>query len=281
MDDDTRTRAGDQPRTDAQPQQQQRRMGPSPKTVVTACLTVMVVCLAVYAAGWFLPRSQQARWQSQQEQQREQAKQIGQKEQAGQQGERRDDDAEAGTGGDDLGVTSERGERLLEELQDVLGRMGTDTPAGANARSVESSASVPTAAEAYDEARRRGFGGLTVYSDYKLSGDYTGLVALGSSSVERHPTYMIRYESKDRVLWDIHVNDGRYFATPTAYGDGRSFKRQILLSEMDTVTQYDPVTGKYSDFEFDRIADTDCIRVERIDKATLDSYTVEQLEGSE
>ena len=77
----------------------------------------------------------------------------------------------------------------------------------------------------------------------------------------------------------MYVNDGCYLAVPIGVVGGDAFERQVILAETDAITQYDGTKNQFSDFPVASITDATCVRVDRIDKPTLDSYAPSQLEA--
>ena len=150
-------------------------------------------------------------------------------------------------------------------------------PVGENARSASRSAGVQTTSQAMAMLSQRGFADLSLLADYALDGTYQGSTSLDQASSEKYPSYKATYTSITGVAWVICINDGSCFAVPIGTTDGL-FEQQYILSEKDYVTQYDGTRNEYSDFALANLSDAKGIKVDRVDKATLDSYTIDAIE---
>lgn len=163
-----------------------------------------------------------------------------------------------------------RRDQLLDELADH------QAPVGDNARDAAQEQGILTVAELSKQLADRGFPPLEITANFDLAGTFLDGAVLDSDSEERYPSYQMIYRSNQGVAWVIAVNAQAYFAVPVA-AEGVSLQRQIILSESNTVIQYDGIRGQYSDFGFDELGDALGIQVAKIDRATLESYTAQQL----
>ena len=179
-------------------------------------------------------------------------------------------------------TAGEAGDENYGELRDQLTQELSEgtAPVGANAHDASGSANVTTVAQAHDDLQQRGFGDLALSATFDISGNYIGSTVLDSASGEKLPSYQATYQSGDSVEWRIVVNDGRVFAVPTA-AKAVTISKEIIFSETDSVLQYDGVRNQYSEFSFADLAAKGAIgvKVDKVDKATLDSYTPEMLAG--
>ena len=174
-------------------------------------------------------------------------------------------------------TAADQEQRVAEASAALDAALAQDSmPVGANERSASASASVPTTATIYGDIENRGFADTQVVADFDINGSYSGAVELDKSSTEKHPSYMFSYESPSNVIWFIYVNDGSYSAVPMAIA-GNAPSKEIILSETGVIVQYDGAKNAYSDFTLDQIAPAVGVKVSRIDVATLDSYTPDQL----
>lgn len=167
----------------------------------------------------------------------------------------------------------------LDEFEALLDAYDAGGETGQNARDAATSPDVPATNVVYQQVAERGFGDVEVQTDFALDGSYADLHALDAASTERYPSYAITYVSSQDVLWAVYVNDGCYLAVPIGAVGGEAFERQIILTETDVITQYDGSKNQFSDFAIADIADATCVKVDRIDRATLDSYAPAQLEA--
>ena len=176
-------------------------------------------------------------------------------------------EADVQTTGDSGGSSVEK-DMSLDEFEALLDAYDAGGETGQNARDAASSPDVPATNVVYQQVAERGFGDVEVQA-----------FALDAASAERYPSYVITYVSSQDVLWAVYVNEGCYLAVPIGTVGGEPYERQIILTETDVITQYDGSKNQFSDFAIADIADATCVKVGRIDKATLDSYTPSQLEA--
>lgn len=148
---------------------------------------------------------------------------------------------------------------------------------GSNERSPKDSDAVQSQAEVRSQLANRGFEDVEISSDYDIDGNYTG-GELDENASDKRPSYVVNYISADDVIWYMYINDGKYFAVPMAIG-GVSPDKEVVLSETDYITRYDGTANTYSDLSFGQLGDVIAVKVDRIDRETLDSYTGERLES--
>lgn len=142
----------------------------------------------------------------------------------------------------------------------------------------ESSAAVPTEAEACAELADRGFTDYAVTAEYAMDGSYTDAVEVSDASSAKHPYYQTFYVSAGGDLWTIFVINGAVMANPVSYNLQSSLGVQVVLSQTPAVMSYDGTTNTF----FETIPDpTELIVkvVARIDAATLDSLTAEAIDA--
>ena len=187
-------------------------------------------------------------------------------------------EADVQTTGDSGGSSVEK-DMSLDEFEALLDAYDAGGETGQDARDAASSPDVPATNVVYQQVAERGFGDVEVQADFALDGSYADLHALDAASTERYPSYAITYVSSQDVLWAVYVNEGCYLAVPIGTVGGEAFARQIILTETDVITQYDGSKNQFSDFAITDIADATCVKVDRIDRATLDSYAPAQLEA--
>ena len=163
-------------------------------------------------------------------------------------------------------------DQLYESLMAQLSQ-GTG-PVGANARDASGAADVLTASAVVADLAQRGFENVELTASFDASGTYLGNAKIDSLSNEKYPSYNISYESPSGVSWQIVVNGASHLAVPIA-ATGVSLPKEIIVTESDTVTQYDGIRNQYSEFTFSEIAAEGAVgvKVGRVDKMTLDSYT--------
>ena len=163
----------------------------------------------------------------------------------------------------------------IEEFEKLLA--SSSGQSGTNIRDAASSSNIPSGVKVYQELESRGFSESVVSADFDLNGNYESNNEIDLSSTDRFPSYTSSYVSSADVLWLVYINDGCYYAVALGSPTGE-LSKSIILTETDKIVQYDGVKNEFSDFALDQVPNTKCIKVDRIDKATLDSYTIDVLE---
>ncbi|HAM14754.1 MAG TPA: hypothetical protein DCP91_02600 [Eggerthellaceae bacterium] len=135
-----------------------------------------------------------------------------------------------------------------------------------------------TGSEARASFDNRGFNGVSVVADIDSQGSYIGDTVVEASSSERYPVYTGEHLSPSGVIWGIYVNDGAFYASPLAIGEN-AVNKNVIVTEADVVTQYDAMKNEFSDFTVQECLNDGVavLKVDRIDLATLDAYTAEQI----
>lgn len=164
----------------------------------------------------------------------------------------------------------------IEEFEALLA--SSPSAVGENVRNAATSDSVPAASDVYKSFEQRGFDNIALSVDFDLDGKYFSPIVLDASADDKYPSYTGVYTSSQNVVWMIYVNDGSYFAAPLGSANG-ALSKNIILSEADYVTQYDAQTNEFSDFAINQVPDTTVVKVTQVNKASLDSYTLESLEA--
>ncbi|MCL2807169.1 MAG: hypothetical protein FWD27_03250 [Coriobacteriia bacterium] len=138
----------------------------------------------------------------------------------------------------------------------------------------ETSLDVPTVTEVRKGLENRGLEDLPLTVDFAIDGTYSLPVELNSDSNDKYPSYTIDYLSSSDITWVIYVNNGYYLARPLVEIDTAT---PIVLSESDYIVGYngDDNTFVTSNPPADQMI---VVKVDRIDKATLDGYTLDELE---
>lgn len=131
--------------------------------------------------------------------------------------------------------------------------------------------------EVYKELTERGFGELTITTDYLMSGELIDepLEVDGASS-EKHPSYMGQYINTSGEYWSILVYDGSIIAYPLSYNLQESIEVAIVISESNTIMSYDCITNKF----YETVPDDKTLKViqiEKINASALDELTVKEL----
>ena len=131
--------------------------------------------------------------------------------------------------------------------------------------------------EVYKEFAERGFGELTITTNYLMSGDLIDepLEVDGTSS-EKHPSYLGQYINTSGEYWSILVYNGSIIAYPLSYNLQEDIEVAIATSESNTIMSYDCITNKF----YETVPDDKTLKViqiEKIDATALDELTVKEL----
>ncbi len=138
--------------------------------------------------------------------------------------------------------------------------------------SVDDSESVFAENEVISYLDNKGFGDLTIYANYSLSGDYYSEVSINDSSDEMHPSYEMYYVNSSNEIWSILVIDGTIMAYPVSYNYQYSETVvPVIFSEIEEIVSYDSATNCF----FRTIPDDDVMDVRVVD--SIDSELLEQM----
>ncbi|MCL1930116.1 hypothetical protein FWF93_03195 [Candidatus Saccharibacteria bacterium] len=166
----------------------------------------------------------------------------------------------------------------------------TEQPAMDEPFDAKTSPNIPTVREVRSCLAERGFNlvGMVDYArvdtwlsvDFDINGEYLSSVDIEKDSDDRYPSYTAFYTPPDNeITWLLYINNGSYFARPIFLGDtdtGIKLPVEVIVSEASYITGYD---GRNNTFKR-TIPDSDELiikQVKRIDKATLDALTLDEL----
>lgn len=150
---------------------------------------------------------------------------------------------------------------------------------GANGRDAASSTETRTVSETAAELGSRGFSDVELTASFALDGTYLGdtVIDLNAAADDKYPSYKMTYMSPSNVEWLIASIDGNTYAATGAIIDSQ--RKWIVLSEIDSVVKYNGLSNRYSDYALNGSDEYVGVRVQRVDKSTLDSYTPDMLRG--
>lgn len=142
---------------------------------------------------------------------------------------------------------------------------------------VDKSDKVQTESDVMDGLEKRGFGSCSIWSEYTMEGEYSGSYEVAGAP-DKHPIYQTYYISSNNELWTIIIINGSVMANPVSFNMQSGLNAQVIFSETEIITSYDSVTNKF----YETIPnDSELIVkvVEQIDAETLDSLTIEGING--
>lgn len=142
--------------------------------------------------------------------------------------------------------------------------------------SAEESDDVQSEKQALVDMENRGFNDYPVYSDYLISGEYTGMIEI-SETDEIHPSYQTSYITSEGDIWTIFLMNGAVIANPVSYNMQSGRNVQLILSESEKIMGYDSETNMFYEV---KINESELIVkvVDRIDAQTLDKLSVEEID---
>ncbi|WP_350455016.1 hypothetical protein [Slackia heliotrinireducens] len=176
-------------------------------------------------------------------------------------------DAEAGETGDAEAATDadDDAASYYEANSDVL-----------DVVAAQDSADTLTEDEVLGELAGRGFEECVVTSEYTMDGEYAPATEVAGYS-DAHPTYKAEYTTPSGELWVLFVFDGVVMANPTSYNFESTRDVQTVVSESESVVAYDSQTNTFYHV-VPHESMLHVVQVDRIDAATLDALTVEELD---
>lgn len=126
----------------------------------------------------------------------------------------------------------------------------------------------------------RGFDTDSLITNYDENGSYSEEdMLIADVPQAKHPLYKTPYISETEILWTVYVINGAVFAWPALYNLDAERDTPLMLSETDTVISYDGTTNQYYE-TIPRGDSLTVIKVNRIDKETLDKLTPEEMNRS-
>lgn len=131
--------------------------------------------------------------------------------------------------------------------------------------------------QVYALLRERGFTEYPVTTGLDAEGGMMEEIEISETSSAKHPIYETYFTSSEGMLWIITVIGDNVTANPFQYNLQTDKTAMTVIVETDHVTSYDNATKRF----FDTVPDEDTLitkRVERIDAATLDAMTMEEIE---
>ncbi|MBE6726074.1 MAG: hypothetical protein E7576_12945 [Ruminococcaceae bacterium] len=141
---------------------------------------------------------------------------------------------------------------------------------------VEESENILTEVEAKPIFEDLGFTEFPVTYSYDMEGKYTEDVEIIDPERVEHPLYNTYYVSSTDEQWTIYLIDGKVFAYPFAFCLESDVGVEVLVSESESVVGYSSNTNQYYEVALYESAAI-VITVEKIDTATLDSLTRDEL----
>lgn len=145
---------------------------------------------------------------------------------------------------------------------------------------VKQSNDIPSESEVIKVLEERGFADCTATYQFDLNGEYYEETELTGNSSEKHPMYLAYYMNERGEWWTIHIINGKVFAYPASYNLDSDLQVEVIVSETSKITSYDCETNKfYVTIPKEQVVKV--ITVDRIDAATLDELTIEEISNYE
>jgi hypothetical protein len=150
-----------------------------------------------------------------------------------------------------------------------------------SSENVEESKNNKSTADVQAELKDRGFESLLISATYNINGDFDFEYSQNNDIEALHPTYDMVYNNPDNGdQWFIYCYGGQFFAFPITYNQNSGKDVYIVVSEKNSIMSYDCETNTYNEI-IPKETDLIIRKVDRIDKKTLDSMTLEVLNENE
>lgn len=142
---------------------------------------------------------------------------------------------------------------------------------------VKTSDKIKSEKQTVEDINGRGFDQYPISYEYSIDGEYIKeQEALNKK--EKHPVYRTYYTSTSGELWTIIVTNGSMVANPVSYNMQSNRGVQLIFAESEIITGYDSQNNMFYETvpkESELIVHV----VDKIDAETLDSLTVEVING--
>ena len=127
---------------------------------------------------------------------------------------------------------------------------------------------------AYNLLNERGICGSSITAAYTENGEYYGETEIRADSEDKHPVYQTQYSSENGDEWLIMIIGKSVMACPITFVSLPGDDIPILVSETNTVTGYDNISGKFYD-TIPKETVLKIIQVEVVNATSLDSIAEE------
>ena len=131
--------------------------------------------------------------------------------------------------------------------------------------------------EIIDFLKEKGFSDISIVYEYSASGDYIEEHEVEVGSNDKHPTFKATYTTKDGNYWLLDMIGKNIMATPISYIYEKELSVPVVLSENEYIYSFFSKSNTY----FVTTPHDDVMnlkRLEKIDRATLDALTSEELD---
>lgn len=144
--------------------------------------------------------------------------------------------------------------------------------------SVKDSEDVLTLENVIEELESRGFTDIEVTPVFTMNGVYLNENEASEQSSGQYPMYTAQYVTPNGEFWTISVINNQFTANPVSYQLQSDATVSILISEEENIISYDSIGNRF--FIIKPYEDSVTIKiVDRIDSATLDALTAEEIEN--
>ena len=144
--------------------------------------------------------------------------------------------------------------------------------------SVKDSENVLTLENVIEELESRGFTNVEVTPVFTMNGGYLDENEASEQGGGQYPMYTAQYVTPNGEFWTISVINNQFTANPVSYQLQSDATVSILISEEENIISYDSIGNRF--FIIKPYEDSVTIKiVDRIDSATLDALTAEEIEN--
>lgn len=181
--------------------------------------------------------------------------------------------------------TGETGEQKpAKEYKEVGAREGESkseylqrTSTVKNVINVSDSTEMMTESGVIQFLKDRGFGDCEVSYDYTADGKCVGSEEVGMGTAEKHPKYIVTYQTPKGDIWFIFVINGDIVACPYTYLVESENHTYVIVSESEHVTSYSAETNQFYEVIPEK-SEATVMTVPKIDAETLNNITSEEMD---
>ena len=144
-------------------------------------------------------------------------------------------------------------------------------------KNIDASDSMLSESEICELLKARGFTDYPITAGQDSEGNLIDEVKVSPDSQRKHPIYETFYASPQGILWVITVIGDTVMANPLSYNLESSKDVMVYISEHEYVTSFDNASKRF----FNTVPSESVLilkQVERIDAATLDAMTREEID---
>ena len=180
---------------------------------------------------------------------------------------------DAGSYGTEGAAVSDTAHAAVEEPQEE--KIHQDTP---GVISIRKSADVQSEADIVRMMNDRGFSECRITAPYDMNGNLREETQIMNDPGVKSPVYQTYYMNESGNPWTIMIINGKIFAYPASHSTGSGLQKDVVVSETNEITSYDRTGNTFSVIS-PKDAEVIMIKVDRVDKKTLDHLTPDRIDN--